>query len=509
MITVGKNMQHKIFHITERGQAIILIAAAAIGLIAMVGLIVDGGILLIEYGRLKRAIDAASLSAALQYREGYTITELENASEEFLNLNQSNVFNIQVDTDDTDASLVTSPRRKMVRVTASRHVRFGFLRVIGIYETDLTATSIGEAASVDLVIVLDSSQSMAAEGGNYPNHYAPGDYDDYGDPSRSDMPQDDPSQCNPTNTCHPFLEIKEAAKALVDKLYFPYDHVAIVTFDRDAHEALSLTGDGYGIDYDTMTSAQIKAAIRANIDALTVFQPPQACIYPLAPPQTDTETHCINNPLLPKEEPAVGTVDVFNYPMFVASAPNYNPSSIAAGNIGGGLGAAGDEFGNARDNSLWVVIVLAGSPATTGCTHTTGFFVTDCAGKNTTAQGRICPGTPGNPDWVEPLCRDNLASSRHASSSPSYDADDYARDNADWIAGPDTSAIIFSIGLGNLVITSPAGDPDAGEQLLTYAAMGAGGSDANHGAYYFSPDAFGLQAIFLEIANNIATRLSQ
>lgn len=65
-------MWQRIFRKSERGQAIILIALAAVGLIAMVGLMVDGGILLIEYGRLKRALDAASLSAALQYREGYT-----------------------------------------------------------------------------------------------------------------------------------------------------------------------------------------------------------------------------------------------------------------------------------------------------------------------------------------------------------------------------------------------------------------------------------------------------
>lgn len=502
-------MRQKISHNKlERGQAIILIALAAVGLIAMIGLVVDGGIMLIEYGRLKRAIDAASLSAALQYREGYTPLELQDAAEEFLNLNQLDVVNIQVDTDNTDASLLTSPRRKLVRVTASVHVQFGFLPVVGIPGTDITATSVGEAASVDLVIVLDASQSMAAEGGNYPNHYAPSDYNDYGNPYRSDMPADDPSQCNLTNSCHPFREIKDAAKSLVEQLYFPYDRVAIVTYDRDAHEALSLTGDGYGINYDTMTPLQIETAIKAKIDDLTVFQPAQACIYPLAPPQTQTQTHCINDPLLVKEEPADGTVSVFNYPMYVGSGFT-DPSSIAAGNIGGGLGAAGNEFGSARDNSLWVVIVLAGSPATTGCTHTTDFYVDDCTGKNTTAQGRICPGSPGNPDWVEPLCRDNLVSTRHALGNSKYDADDYARDVADWVAGPDIGAVVFSIGLGNLVITSPAGDQDAGEQLLTYVATLAGGTGANHGAYYFAPTPAGLTAIFLEIANNIATRISQ
>ncbi|MCL4824141.1 MAG: hypothetical protein KJZ57_07985 [Anaerolineales bacterium] len=95
-------MRPRIHKKQERGQAIVLIAFAFIGLIAMIGLMVDGGMLLIEYGRLKRAIDAASLSAALQYREGYTTAQLTDAATEFLQLNQSDVFDIQVDTDTTE-----------------------------------------------------------------------------------------------------------------------------------------------------------------------------------------------------------------------------------------------------------------------------------------------------------------------------------------------------------------------------------------------------------------------
>ena len=37
---------------TESGQAIVLIALAMVGLIAMVGLMTDGGMMLIEYGKL-------------------------------------------------------------------------------------------------------------------------------------------------------------------------------------------------------------------------------------------------------------------------------------------------------------------------------------------------------------------------------------------------------------------------------------------------------------------------
>ncbi len=522
---------HKSIHTKrERGQAIILIAMAAVGVIAIVGLMVDGGIMLLEYDRLKRGIDAASISASLQFREGYTITELIDSATEFLVLNQVNVdqVSIEVETCDslqalippqTDPELCTTPPRKLVRVSASEKVPFFFLPVIGIRNTIVYADSIGEAASVDLVLVLDSSQSMAAQGGNYPDHYDVGDYDAYGNPYRSDMPEDDPSQCNPTNTCHPFKEIKDAAIALVQQLYFPYDRVAIVTFDREPHLWMALS------DTNGMTAAQAETAIIQAINSLTVFQP-LPCNYPLDASQG---THCINTPPIPNSEPpaADGTVAVFNYPMYVASGYS-DPSSIAAGNIGGGLGVAGEQFGLAKENSLWVALVLAGSPATTGCTHNTSFYQTDCDGKATTAQGRICPSTL----WTEPLCRDKLSQSRHPSTdTATYDADDYARDVADWIAKPDTvGAVIFTIGLGKLTIsTNPAAEETdtagltqicaneeataapgaAGERLLCYIAEQAGGAFANHGTYNFAPDPSGLQAIFLEIASNIAIRLSQ
>ena len=111
---------------SERGQAIILIAFAIIGMIAIVGLMTDGGILLVEYARLKRGIDAASVAAALQFREGFQAADLEKAAEEFLRLNQSDVASVQIDTCATAATpedtalLCTTPRRKLVRVTATR-----------------------------------------------------------------------------------------------------------------------------------------------------------------------------------------------------------------------------------------------------------------------------------------------------------------------------------------------------------------------------------------------------
>lgn len=478
----------------ERGQAIILIAFAIIGLVAMVGLMIDGGIVLIEYGRLKRAIDAASLSAALQYREGYTPTDLTNAAAEFLQLNQTDVYNVRVDTDTTDPRLLTIPRRKLVRVTASRRIRLGFLSVIGIRYANITANSVGEAASVDLVIVLDASASMAYEGG--------------GSPTAGDTDADDPSQCNPTNTCHPFAEIKDVAVQFVSQLYFPYDRVAIVTFDRDAHEILRLNATD-GMDGDTARNTVINA-----INNLRVFEPSAVCANPVENTVPMT-THCRNY-----TGPG-GSYNGIEFPLY-RHGGNSDPSSIPSSNIGDALWLTANQFAYEpiRENSLWLAILLAGGPANTGCT--TG-EAHGCTGW-TYADGRVCPPST----WVSPFCRegDVSSSTRHAASDLNYDADDYARDAADFLANPITGqgVTIFSIGLGHLVRSAPAGDSRAGEKLLMYAAECAGEApakanqcgdgvgvslDLNHGKYYYAPDVTGLRRIFQSIAEMIAIQLSQ
>ncbi|MEW6401443.1 MAG: pilus assembly protein TadG-related protein [Chloroflexota bacterium] len=503
----------------ERGQAIVLIALAMVAVVAIVGLMVDGGTLLLEYDKLKRAVDAAAISGSLQFREGYTIVELEDSAREFLILNQVNIDQVTIvvetcDSNPTDPELCTTPPRKLVRVTATQDLEFGFLRVLGIDGTPITTSAIGEAASVDLVLVLDASQSMAAEGGNYPNHYDPSDYATYGDPSRNDTEADHPSVCNAANACHPFKEIKDAAIALIQQLFFPYDRVAIVTFDRNPHVWVTLS------DTDGMTAIQAETALVTAIGGLTVFEP-----VPCDPsPDPATTTHCLWDP------PAPGVVEgFFEYPMWRASQavnpPTGDPSSRPTSNIGAGLGVAGEQFGAAREDSLWVVVALAGGPTNTGCTHTTGSYLTDCDGKYVTSQGRICPSDT----WSPLRCRDLLAQSRHTDVDAAYDSDDYARDIADWLADPDeVGAVVFTIGLGDLVTNNENEETDvaglsqvcagssaynqpgaAGERLLCYIAEQAGGATANHGTYHFAPDATGLQQIFLEIADNIAIRLSR
>ena len=59
-----KKLIKKLFRNSSRGQAIVMVAIAFVGLVSMVGLMIDGGTLLLAYANLKRGVDSASIGAA-------------------------------------------------------------------------------------------------------------------------------------------------------------------------------------------------------------------------------------------------------------------------------------------------------------------------------------------------------------------------------------------------------------------------------------------------------------
>ena len=457
----------------QRGQAIMLVAITLVGLIAMIGLLIDGGAVFIQSSRLKRAIDAAAVAAALQFREGYSDADIVAAAQEFILLNEGETYDIEVFLcDETEfatnpayehADLCTTPRRKLVRIRGTNDLVFNFLPIIGIDGTSITSDSVGEAASVDVVIVIDASLSMA----------------DLTDGIAGPGPGDDPALCNFNHDCQPFEDIKNVAKDFIDTLFFPYDRVAVVTFERSPHLAT----------YGGTSWQQSRSDARNLIDSLIVFQP-ETCDFPNHTPAIGP---CLNRP------------DGINYvgqgcvPWTDSTTSPKNPTSCTSSNIGGGLVTAGNQFAQApiREDSLWVVILLAGGPA--NATDPVAGFPYGA-----------CPESA----WAQPLCRDDDAASRHAIGELDYDGDDYARDMADFIVDPFTGqgAVIYSIGLGDKVqndrIRGTDGDPDIAEQFLEYAATRAGGVN-DQGIYYYAPNAAELRDVFRSIAENIATRISQ
>ncbi|HAX71792.1 MAG TPA: VWA domain-containing protein [Anaerolineales bacterium] len=518
-------MLRKLLKNAERGQAIVIIAFAMVGLIGMVGLMTDGGILLIEYGKLKRGIDSASIAAASQFRKNFEGEDLVNAAREFLILNQSDASNITVfrcrrdpntgvletDVDGTvhDEEICTTPRRKLLRVYAERTVEFGFMRVLGITSTTIRAASVGEAASIDLVLVIDTSASMSYETGGNPNF--------------PDSALDDPSVCNTSvsNPCEPMDSVKNVAEEFVtgDFLFFPYDRVSIVAMT-------SQTPGGTRDHVTVLPLSDSEGDVVDAIESLNVFEPP-VCVLgqtpDVAPPN--------GTPGAPSAGPCLNYVSgnfvglecpIWRYgPDLVPGTIDdtvYDVSSCNSSNVGGALVRAASEFAvdPVREDSFWAVIALVGGPANATDSFD-GFEFGYCPPNTWNDTGdrdgdgdNTDPGSAAPADR-NPFCRDAYASTRHSDGDADYDADDYARDMADYLADPvdGQGVTVYTIGLGNLLQNASKGDPDAGEQLLIYVAETAGGVNANHGFYSFTPDADGLEAIFLEIASNIFTRLSQ
>ncbi len=518
---------------SERGQAIILIAVAFVGLVAMIGLMTDGGILLIEYARLKRGIDAASVAAAQQFRKDFTGQDLVDAARNFLTLNQSDVSDIVISMCDPsgtyggtpahDESLCPAPgqpHRKLVRVTATHTVQFGFMRVVGINDTKITATSVGEAASIDLVLLMDTSLSMS-----YGTDGNPLDFDD------------DPAACNTADNCQPLLNIKNVARQFVsDFLFFPYDRVAVVTMTSQS--------PGGTRDPVLYPFEDDQAVVDATLAGIKVYEPP-ICVRSNTDPWdgqwiSPSVGICL-------EYNAGGTYIGTNRPIYkggadlneYTTADNiHDPTTLGSSNIGGALYTANNAFlsGAGRPDAFWVVIALVGGPANATSTddpvnHPYGFCPqstwsapdtpfcrdSDLETPYTDSPALITRHDRGDPNAVPPIPPD-----------PDYDADDYARDAADDLANPDTGngITIFTIGLGtatglqNQLRNSTIGLPESGENLLIYIAEHAGDvfdpvtgaliRTANHGQYYYAEDpSLDLGPIFLAIGSNIFTRISQ
>ncbi|GAB4504147.1 MAG: hypothetical protein Fur0043_11400 [Anaerolineales bacterium] len=525
---------------SERGQVLVVVTIAMIALIAFVGLTVDVGLLYVEHGKLRRAVDAAALAASSEFRKGYNYpvghANLVNAAREFLKLNgfdpddAEHPYTPRVET--CESALATGDadvyedilhcgqtKRKLVWVQASTVMETSFLQVIGIREVPLTAQATSEAASLDVVLAIDTSESMTWD-------------------AEPLTWQRDPYQCNPGNDCHPFREVKDAAQAFVDQLYFPYDRVSIVTFDQTARYVMHFSDD------EAKNNATY---IKSVIQSLTVFSPevcPSAgggpcreyARYDDCGPYGNCNGDWSDEPIIDENGDGIGDTYLdFRCPELSGYGGSYpaNDNAYPCGstNIGAGLRYAGNEFGGAttanpppdppitiRTDSLWAVILLS-----------------DGAANSSYGIENYCVSSEN------PICRDKWADTRHChpsstdyltclarggvSDPANYDVMDFAMDMADFIFDGQ-QALIFTIGLGPDVLRkagvefacnpdSPDYNPtdcargDNGEHFLQYAADPDGNETPAGGAYYYAPTGDQLREIFLDIAKKLATRLTQ
>lgn len=521
----------------EQGQSIVLIALAFIGLVAFIGLAIDTGILFIGYGHLRRATDAAALAAAAQFRENYTVDQLNNSATEFLRLNGVDLNNASatVYTCATDATLCqtgSTPKRKLVRVQASSKVNFSFLPILGITDTTITADANGEAATLDLVLIIDNSESMSTG--------------------------DDPSVCNLNNTCQPFADVKSAAKSLVDKILNKpatdeEDRIAIVEFSNGWQQGGNNKGTYVVTGGDGWTNNKTDA--EAAIDGLKVYDPGQGC--------TETQARTLGESgFIGPCRGYYGTTysGVSFCPLGFNHTDPTTPvdySTCPTTNIGGGLLLGANQFGRGivRPESVWVEVLLTdGVPNATCSKNAAGATCWPDPAPNATETDhtkpyalpiQYCPNItrlstdPLNPNQQENqssvFCIDNNAYAYHSTTSAAYDAKDYAYDQAKFAAcdpvTPATGcggikgqgAIIFTIGLGQGVSASvTTGGPHYGETVLRKIASIGDDGDPNSvdpcasvtglttcGNYFYSPTSSQLVGIFDEIASRIFTRITK
>lgn len=503
------NMNKNPINKREHAQAMILVALGFLVLLAIVGLTTDVGQLFIYMGHLRQAVDAASLAASGQYREGRSITEMQAAAEEAIELNgiDPDAYTVTVETCETnpgDSQLCTTPPRKLIRVTGQLDVPTVFLQLVGINTISIHTNTISEAASLDVVLVIDVSESM---GWDAPK----------GDPMR------DPSVCNSADPggadgfpgeCQPFEEVKKAAASFIERILDKppgeeQDRLAIVTFSTGWDPPTEITstrvqGSGW---YSDRTQAINK------VKGLKIYQPLRCGEEAFGP--------CLNY------DSDGNYTGMYCQTCANDPAPDGDWSYYTTTNIGGGLGLAGNMFAlpPVHEDALWVVILL-----TDGMANATD-----------NKEGDVIPSShpfgfcPENLD--SPLCVDHDVTTRHHSGDGLYDAEDYARDMADFVGCQPTNpapacngtkgqgAIIFTIGLGNEVLKSDfeINNKPYGATLLRYIARVGYAGDPDPakdpckdysndytawcGNYYYSPTGPQLTRIFEDIASRIYTRL--
>jgi hypothetical protein len=490
------------------------------------------------------------------------MTEMAGSATQVMSLNGIAATTVIVQTCETnpgDSRLCTNPPRKLVRVIGSMDVPTIFLHLVGVNTIQISSNAIAEAASMDVVVVIDISESMAWDA--HP-----------GDALR------DPYYCNEEDSaaldgfpgeCQPFEKVKEAAISFVNRILDKpvgeeQDRVAIVTISNgfgnpydpnDFGEGTHLRTAGWTYDrdvaFDILRNLRVYEADNcynpsyARSEFLGVFGSKQRAYGPcrlyrcadtnwvgnggLDPNCFPGEVHYVNMDCLSCRKDEWATPPPWDFEL----------SGLPTTNIGGGLLLAGNMYAfETRPSALWVTVLLSDGMANTTNMATDG---TDNVSSYATYPLGFCP----NPDSY-PLCVDWDVSTRHncrvdLGPDINCDAEDYARDMADFVGCmpldpadacnglTGQGAIVFTIalGLGAQDHTNEVNDIPYGAALLRYIARVGYAGDPDPvndpclemdesgdytawcGNYYFSPTGSQLIRIFENIASRIFTRIVQ
>lgn len=560
----------------DQGQVVVIFAVSLLVLLFFVGLALDAGSLYATYGNLKRAVDSAAVSAANEFKRDPNQIVMATAASETLALMNVDYATLNLRICDSDGDGVRDTglpplfaarcpdtasgedARKLVWVEVEQKVPLYFLSLLGFQNLTVTTNTISEAAPLDVVIVLDTSESMAFETADY-NANAP--YN--------------PAPCNANNTCQPMASAKLAANALIDTLADGYDKVAIVTFDTEAHTIFTLDGDLnaaktavnlIGVHDDPPVFFRIwsdwyihagaynpMSAEDLDGDGLDADDPGiLGYTCPWTTQESDLEDRwwstdegapdphgwggvpCDRDDVIDSMDwngDGIWSMDDHNSALIWAGGdPNFKFTGLSTCSGCGLRQGANQLKGGGRFGSVWVMVFLSDGAVNLSDIPATNDQI-DSGLKN-----GFCGGSLGSGYWTT-YCRDSYFTPRHCfdtnastcppgsthtNTTPNYSVLDYAMDMVDETAltksqntneprGNDIA--IYSIGLN-----VQAG---VAEDLLRYvAAVGDDGDrvtdpcsttapNTSCGQYYYAPSGGRLLAIFEDIASRIYTRISQ
>jgi len=566
----------------RKGQVIILIAFLFIALVALVGLVVDVGTVLLRYAQMRSATDAAAIQATNQFREFRKLYDPVNGQDMYtaaaqimathgfyppetfvrvfactgpdwtVEKSEPPIPNWEPSDEELNEQLCPHedrnppvPPRKLVRVDAQAEVGLPFLSVVGWKSIFVRATSVGEAASIDLVLVLDRSRSMARESKELGRPW---------------------NICWPARDCQPFESVRSNAMDFIDKLYFPYDRVAIIQFDRDAMiwdtATMTWTTNTDVIPASFMFSGSVGEQVRdAAKDVLqNHFEMQTGC-----PEMPGLEGWgCVGTNIGGALRLATRTLAVQGrlratvWMILLLSDGAPNATNMMVPNNVFTEGACppnswpkpGGVFTNVTGYKDFGIITSTAPYAEPLCLSLNGYYVGSTWHEAAYSQiRRTCIYTDANacgPGVT--ICAPGVTIPGCVSRSDylfTYDAADYTRDQADYMAR--NGIIAFVIGLGPYVsgvgadinrlydggFIEPPREPNGGERLLRYIAdMGydpdeklgskrwpchsnywAGVTElpraTDCGNYWYAARGDGLKRVFEEIASRMFTRLQQ
>lgn len=162
----------------ERGQSIIILAIAFIVLLGFVGLTTDVSLMFVRYATIRRAVDSASLAAATQMRQGTEEATVAIAAKQFVEFHGLDSVKVLVEScqtldrlkagktqeeEDLIAELCTADQRKLVKVTVQAESPTVFLKLLGWDNFTLQASALSETSALDVVLIMDVSESMLSE----------------------------------------------------------------------------------------------------------------------------------------------------------------------------------------------------------------------------------------------------------------------------------------------------------------------------------------------------------